>query len=861
MMAPCWRLSRFVRRLRLAILTLAALIGVSATSVAQSAATAPITGVVVDPTGSVLPNAAVELTTPSGAVIQSRAANATGTFAFDAVPAGRYAVHVSLDQFQPAVVAVTVGARATRPLKIALALAGVHQEITVVGGAAQVATSAAANADAISVTQSTLETLPIFDDDAVATISRFLDVGSVGTSGPTILVNGMEVNSLNVSTSAIQQIKINQDPYSAAFSRPGRGRIDILTKPGSADYHGDANLIFRDATLNARNAFATTRPPEQRRIGDGFVGGPVGDGTRTSFMASIKDDSEDRQAFVFAAGPDGTIRDNVAQPFRHLLVTVGVTHQAGDSTISIRPSYEQQTDAYRGVGGTTLASAGTTYYHRETDLTYNQQTVVRPTLLNQFQILVGQELEPTTSVSPAPGLVVNGAFTGGGAQVDLRRTELHFQLSENVALTHGSHLLQLGFQVPDWSRRGFYDQSGFGGTYYFGSLTAYATGTPYAFVQQRGNGTVVWLEKVLGVYANDDWQIRPDTTLSFGLRYDWSNYFADHDNLAPRFSMAVKPAGASSTVLRGGAGLFYDKVGPFPVIDVLDFRPGGLDRIVLSNPSYPNPFLAGSVAAAPPSTAQFAPGIQIPWTLQYSGGLEQQLTKTTTLSIMYYGSHGTLLRSRDLNAPLPPLYAARPNPDLGVVRQIDSSARQVSDSLQVTLRGRISRFNGQLQYALSRTMNESGGLNWYPANDYDLSGEWARADFDRRHRLIMLGSVSPGRRFTLGAVFTLQSGLPYSETLGTDPFNNGRGNARPPGVPRNSLESAGSGVLDVRVSRDVVVTRGPSPVTVTVGLDAFNLLNQVNYATYVGTLTSSLFGQPVTALPPRQLQLSARVKF
>ena len=834
----------------------------SATAAADQPRPAPeVSGVVVDSTDAVLPYAQVQLTNAAGEMVQTTTTGPAGAFAFEHVPPGRYQVLVTLDGFQPGTATVSLGRRPLRPLRIALALAGVHQEVTVTGGAAQVSTSAAANADAVTVNERALESLPIFDDDAVAAVSRFLDSGSLGTGGVTILVNGMEVNSLNVGTSAIQQIKINQDPYSAAFSRPGRGRINILTKPGSREYHGDANVIVRDSALNARNAFAVEKPPEQRRIGDAFLGGPIGRGA-TSFMASLKDDTEDRQAIVFALGPDGDIRDSASRPFRHLLASVGVTGQRGRSTISLRPSYEEETDASRGVGGTTLGSAGTTYFHREITLTYNQQTVVSPTLVNQFQILAGHELEPMTSVSSAPGLVVNGAFTGGGAQVDLRRTELHVQLSENLALTRGTHLLQAGFQVPDWSQRGFDDRSGFGGTYYFADLASYGAGQPYAFVQQRGNGRVAWLEKVLGFYANDDWQIRPNATLSLGLRYDWSNYFRDHDTLAPRLSFALKPGGTDATVIRGGAGVFYDKIGPFPVIDVLNFRPGGLQRIVITDPSYPDPFASGSAAAEPPSTARFAPGIQVPWTLQYSGGVERQLLKTVTLSAMYYGSDGTRLRSRDLNAPAPPLYAARPDAAFGVVREIDSSARQRSDSLQLTIRGRIARwFNGQAQYSLSRAMNDSGGVNWYPANDYDLSGEWARADFDRRHRLLLFGSVTPAPRLTLGVALTLESGLPYSETLGGDPYNNGRGNARPSGVARNSLQGAGNANLDLRLARDFAFGKAPSARTLSVGLDAFNVLNRVNYAAYVGTASSPLFGQPVSARAPRELQLSARIKF
>jgi len=463
-------------------------------------------------------------------------------------------------------------------------------------------------------------------------------------------------------------------------------------------------------------------------------------------------------------------------------------------------------------------------------------------------------------VSPLRGIVVSGAFTGGGAQVDVRRTEAHVQLSENLAITSGAHFLQVGFQVPDWSQRGFTDQSDFGGTYYFSSLATYSAGQPYAFTQQSGNGRLNWLEKVLGVYANDDWRLGPRASMSLGLRYDWSNYFRDHDNLAPRMSFAFKPGGSESTVFRGGSGIFYDKIGAFPIIDVLEFRPSGLQRIVLTDPPYPNPFAAGS-SSVPPSTAQFAPRIQVPWTVQYSGGVEHQLTKATTLSLMYYRSHGRLLRSRDVNAPMPPLYAVRPNQALGVVRQIDASARLRSHSLQATLRGRASKwFNGQVQYSLSRTMNDSGGLDWYPSNDWNPAAEWARADFDRRHRLLLLAGMAPGRQTNVGVALTIQSGQPYSETAGSDLFNNGRSNARPPGVPRNSLQGGAFAELDLRLSRDLHVGGG-SGLTMTIGVDAFNVLNTINYATYVGTLTSPLFMQPVSAQAARQIQLSARAKF
>jgi len=260
---------------------------------------------------------------------------------------------------------------------------------------------------------------------------------------------------------------------------------------------------------------------------------------------------------------------------------------------------------------------------------------------------------------------------------------------------------------------------------------------------------------------------------------------------------------------------------------------------------------------------RLASDIQIPQTVQYSVGLDHQLQKTLTLSLTYTGARGYhMFRSRDVNAPPPPLYLTRPDPAYGAVRQVESTGRQETDSLQVTVRGKLSRwFNGQMQYTLSRGDNDTNGIGSFPANDYDLSGEWARADFDRRHRFNLLGRTTMFKVFDLGMGVSMNSGGPYNETLGLDLFNNGRGRARPAGVPRNSLETTGFASVDLRASRDIKLGAGKDAREVTLGFDAFNVLNHVNYGSFVGTLSSPLFGQPVSARAARQLQFSARMKF
>jgi len=166
------------------------------------------------------------------------------------------------------------------------------------------------------------------------------------------------------------------------------------------------------------------------------------------------------------------------------------------------------------------------------------------------------------------------------------------------------------------------------------------------------------------------------------------------------------------------------------------------------------------------------------------------------------------------------------------------------------------------QYTLGSAYNDSSGIGSFPANNYDLSGEWSRADSDQRHRLNLTGTAVAKNWFTLGVVLLVTSGKPYTITTGTDTYNDGMDNARPPGVSRNSMQGRGYASFDLRLSHDFHLkpTDKQGPVLTTV-IDAFNILNHTNYHTYVGVLVSPLFGKPVTAYPARTLQITVRLKF
>src|ERR1700687_3828546 len=456
---------------RAALLAGLILIG-SLTGQAQSpSARFSISGVVDDQAGATIGGASVVLGAAHTPRTQSTTTDQAGRFEFKRIAAGQYQLHVSYQGFEATTLQVTVGSQSPAPLQVVMPIASIRQETTVTTEPAQISTEAGDNKDTVALSEQSLSNLPVFDQDYIGAMSRFLDPGSVGTNGVSLVVNGMEVNNLGVSPSAIKEIKINQDPYSAEYQRPGRGRIEVTTKPGSPEYHGTLNLIFRDAHLNARDPFAISRPPEQRRIYEGIFTGPVRHSKKTSFLISVSRKEEDLQSIVFAQGPSGNIRENVPAPSRTLQVAAQISHSLSATNIfSVRYSYLGEGVNNQSVGGTTLPEAGINSHNMEQEINYSQQIVFSPKLVSNFRLLLGYERQTNISRTRAPRIVVLDSFTGGGAQADYLRTEYHAQMAEMLSYSTGKHLIKGGINIPDLSRRGFNNNLNSLGTFYFSSI-------------------------------------------------------------------------------------------------------------------------------------------------------------------------------------------------------------------------------------------------------------------------------------------------------------------------------------------------------------------------------------------------------
>jgi len=287
-----------------------------------------VSGVVLDPSGAVIADAKVILRRDGGRSPETKTANQRGEFHFTRIASGDYEIEVRKDGFKPAVTHFTVGAKSPSPLEIVLPIADVREEIAVADRPDQTNTDPDENLNVIKLNHETLSNLPVLGNDVIGSVANLLDAGSIGSDGPTIIVDGLETSRTKVPASTIQEVRINQNPYSAEFARLGRARIEVFTKPGSSQYHGEFNFLFRDHLLDARNAFALERPPEQRRFYEGNVSGPLGNGKTTSFLLSVNREEEDLQSVVFASTPAGLVSENVSNPNRDTEISFRIWSRA-----------------------------------------------------------------------------------------------------------------------------------------------------------------------------------------------------------------------------------------------------------------------------------------------------------------------------------------------------------------------------------------------------------------------------------------------------------------------------------------------------------------------------------------------------
>jgi hypothetical protein len=835
-----------------------------------------ISGTLLDPSGAAVTKAKVLLLASDDKLIAQETTDNSGSFRFDNIVPGNYTLDFHAEGFRDARVNVSLTARRQAPIRVILQIAVPTENVTVATGTSVplVTTESSENQNANTIDRNALDRVPVFDQDYITTMSRFLDDNATGTSGVTLVVNGIEANGPGVTPSAVQEVRINNNPYSARFSRPGRARLEIVTKGGSPTYHGSLNFMFRDSVFDASNTFAVVKPPERRQYYEGSITGPIGHNKHTSFLLSLDEDRQDQQAVVdpaaIAAAESlgfGPFAQTVPNPTPHFFGSGRIFHDfSNGDQFWIGYSYEHRSIENQNVGGTILPSAGTNTRFLEHEVNVSHLHQFSPHWLNQLRFLLGHYDAPVVSIRPDAQVALSGFFTAGGAQADSRRTEYHFDGTDFATYASGRHQFSFGIDIPDISRRGLDDFTNRGGTYTFASIADFTAARPTTYLVQTGRGHVVFLERIFCGFVEDTIRLKPNFSLYLGVRYYSQNYFHDDpNNFAPRVSFAYAPTANSKTVIRGGAGVFYDRTGPLPIGDLLHFNGVNLLRFIVDQPLVSYPINPAVLSQVPTSVVMLDPRLRIPYTIQYSIGVERQVTAKSTASAVYIGNRGIdSFRSIDANAPV--LVGGSyvyPNPALGQVRQIQSEGYLKGHALELTFRGKPSKyFSGQVQYTLSRTDNNTSGITFFPGNSYNASADWGRSDNDRLHKFDLLASSQPTRFFTLGVALSLYSGKPVNITTGADDNHDGIINDRPAGTARNTLPGPGLIDLDLNLSHDFPLSKQKKEAKViSVSLNSFNVLNHPNYVTYIGAMSSPLFGRPVAAQPPRRMQLDVQFKF
>ena len=926
----------------------------SSVSTKRLAGTAFLQGQIVDALGALVVGASVTATDSSGNE-KTAVTDDSGKYVVANLAPGEYFVRASapgFEVFEKTDVKVVSGSRETLNIKLEVTIG--KQEVTVS------AESGLGNSLNMRVLRGKdLAALPSGPGGLSAAL-RALAIPSTGPNGPQILVNGFSGGRLPPKDS-IREIRISENPFSSEYPQLGFGRIEILTKPGSEKLQGSAFFNFNDESLNSRNPFSTDRAPYQSRLYGGSLSGPIRQ-KRSSFFLDFEGQEVNNNALINATVLDPLLNivrfsDSIVTPQRRTSFSPRFEFALNkDNTLVARYSYSQARFGNNGVGDFSLPSRAYETSTSEQLLQLTETAILRPNVINELRFQYLRNRRSESGNNSAPTILVPEAFVGGGSQSGLSfnhddRWEL--QNYTSVALTR--HNIKAGVQVrgvnlTDSSTRDF------GGTYTFAGglapaldeankVVLDAAGQPVitpitsierfrrtqliSLFQQRGlssteiralgagptqfsiaggNPAASVRQYDMGIFAQDDWQLRPNLTLGLGLRYELQNNLDDKSNFAPRLALAWAPGGNSSerkTVVRAGIGLFYDRFSENYTLAARRSNGVNEQRFIVSDPAvldlYPAvPSLTALSAFAVPETiTRLAPDLRTPYTIQSSIGLEQEFGAGLSLATTFINTRSLhLLRSRNINSPLPGT-GLRPFGNAGNVFQYESSGYFTQNQLAINVVDRVKdMMTLWATYILNDVRSDTDGADTFPANSYDLNGEYGRSALDVRHSFYLGGWITGPWKLSLSPLVFYRSGAPFNITTGQDRNRDSLYTERPalatdlsrPGVvltrfgafdldpvagqtiiPRNYGRGPGYFSVNLGVSRAFSfgseskgrrnIETAPSlhsrfsgffsrRYTLTFTVQVENLLNHTNPGSPVGNLSSPLFGQSTSSAGP-----------
>lgn len=838
--------------------------------------------IVKDPTGALINKAQVQLIR-NGKSQSLNSTNQRGEVRFNKVPAGSYQLRVEAAGFKAQDVNLELAA-GQHQKEVTLEIDPIKVDVDVEEEAQVRNTNPNGAAFSNVLTEEQIAQLPDDPDEFENAINQLAGPGAQ------IRVNGFRGGKLPPK-SQIREIRFRMNPYAAENHDAGFGFVDITTKPGVNSWHGSFNFGFRDEAMNGRQVFAPFRGPEQQRRFGLSLEGPLWKNHTSLFLNADGSLFFDARP-IFATTPDGTVSDLAYRPSRRLNLDARVEHVL-TKTHTARLQFQRNAGVQNnlGVGDFDLPARGYSQDQTEYIARLGDSGVFGKKFFNELRLQARWTMTDARSVSLGRTILVPGAFNDGSAQRSGGRRQLDIELADNVDYALEKHGLRFGGQLETGSYRSNERTNPFG-TFQFADIDTFEAGLPTQFTQRIGDPTVKYRQSQFGWYVQDDFRVRKNLTLSYGVRHEFQNHVPGKFNIAPRFGWVWSPLKSGRVTLRGGTGLFYDWFAAQVYEQTLRVDGQRQRDLVVANPSFPNPFIGGVQTIPPASRIQTDPDLQIPYIIQTSFGVETNPFKLFRLTTNYQYQRGVhLLHSRNLNAPVPGL--GRPDPTAGNITNIESSAYQSSHRLMIGIGPAAFTNNGlfwNINYLLMKNTNEADSPFSLPSNNFNLHADRGPSAQDFRHLISGFISKRLPMGFTISTIFQATSALPYNITTGFD--NNGDTviNDRPLGVGRNSARGASRWEIGSRFSwgksfgPEVQQQGGPQVRMVRIGggdgvsppsmpgaankkyrfelyAQAFNLLNHANLLAFSGVQTSPFFGQATSAQSPRRMELGLRLNF
>ncbi len=838
--------------------------------------------VVKDPTGALINKAQVQLLR-NGKQQSLSSTNQRGEVRFNKLQPGNYQLHIEAPGFKAQDVEAFDLAVGSQRREITLEIDVIKVDVEVDDDAQVKNTNPNGAAFTNVMTAEQIAQLPDDPDEFENAINQLAGPGAQ------IRVNGFRGGKLPPK-SQIREIRFRMNPYAAENHDAGFGLVDITTKPGVNSWHGSFNFGFRDEAMNARQVFAPFRGPEQQRRFGLSLDGPIWKNHTSLFLNAEGSLFFDARP-ISATLPTGTLSDLAYRPSRRLNLDARIEHVL-TKTHTARLQFQRNANAQDnlGVGEFDLPSRGYSQDQTEYIARLGDSGVFGKKFFNEIRLQARWIQTEARSVSLGQTILVPGFFNDGSAQRSGGRKSFDLELADNVDYALEKHGLRFGGQLEAGSYRSD-DRTNAFGTFEFASLAAYQAGLPTQYRQRIGDPTVDYRQYQFGWYVQDDFRVRKNLTLSYGVRHEFQNHVPGKFNLAPRFGFVWSPLKSGAVTIRGGSGIFYDWFAAQTYEQTLRVDGQRQRDLVIANPGYPNPLSGGMQTVLPPSRIQADPDLQIPYIIQSSVGVETQPFKLFRLTTNYQYQRGVhLLHGHNLNAPVPGI--GRPDPTVGNITNIESSAYQSSHRLMIGV-GPAKFVTGlfwNVNYLLMKNTNEADSPFSLPSNNFNLRADRGPAANDFRHLISGFISKRLPRGFGISTIFQATSALPYNVTTGFDDNRDTIINDRPLGFGRNSARGASRWEIGSRLSwgtdfgPEQQPTGGPQMRMIRIGggdgaappsmpgaatrkyrlefyAQAFNLLNHANLGAFSGVMTSPVFGEATSAQSPRRMELGMRFNF